>query len=174
MSAWGVLANEMRKILSSKDDVELGTLLSSKKYRSWLGELGILGEFYEDKPHSMVTIRLPKGKEPQYYRDCLTNLNEIKWVTECEAVFEGGGTDNPHIHLLSLKEKYHKGNVIKRFAKRFGVPKNMIDYEQGDTLELLAKRRQYIRGDKADAKQEAVEADRQFREAHDIPHLVKF
>jgi hypothetical protein len=170
----GVVANEMRKLLDRKTDAERVQLLASKKYRSWLAEVGILDEYYRPQSHTWVTIRLPKGKEPGYYKDALcVKLASVEWCRGGEAVLEGGDTTNPHIHLL-LGEKRHKGNLIKRFAKLFGVSKEWIDHKVDDSVELKAKRSAYVRGDKVSAKADAVDQDRVYREAHGIPHLMKF
>ena len=173
--AMGYVADEMRKLLDKKDPYDRAQLLGSKKYRSWLQELGILDEYYRAIPHTWVTIRLPKDKEPEYYKDALCDkLASVEWCQGGKAVFEEGGRPNPHIHLL-LTEKRHRSNTVKRFAKLFGIPPQFVDHEVSDCLKHHANREGYLRGDKVAAeKQEAVQRDRVYRETHGIPHLVSF
>ena len=167
-----IAADCARKLMDSKTEAERQQSLSKKHWRDWLKEIGILQEYLVLSPHSFVTIRLLKGQSPDVYKAQLESLKELDWVSGGEAVFEGGGTENPHIHLL-IKEKRHKANTIKVLSRRFKVQPHMVNFKSSDDAALFATRTAYLRGDKTNEKSEKVQADLDWRTVHGIPHLIQ-
>lgn len=167
-----IAADCARKLMDSKSEAERIQSLSKKHWRDWLKEIGILGEYLVLSPHSFITVRLQRAQAPDVYKDQIQSLKELDWVSGGEAVFEGGGTDNPHMHIL-IAEKRHKANTIRVLARRFKVKPEMVDFKVSDDAALCATRRAYIRGDKTNDKATKVQADLDWRTEHGIPHLIK-
>lgn len=138
----------------------------------FLRDLDIDDEYIKIKPHCFVTVRLSQSQDIEAVYEKVKGLT-YTWLEGAEAVLEDFGSHNPHFHLL-VPRKMHKGNIIKQLANRFKVKKQFVDYKQSDCPDVFAKRQSYIRGTKQDNKSEKVLADVEFRNAHNIPHLITF
>lgn len=134
--------------------------------------LGIASEYVKITPHVFITVRLPRTME---IKEAYGKIKDLKygWLQDTRAVIEGYGTPNPHCHLL-VAGSPHKGNCIKQLANRFGIDRVMVDFKRSDDPELWATRVAYVEGTKVNEKVEKVEADIAYRNANNIPHLIKF
>lgn len=138
----------------------------------FLRDLDIDDEYIKIQPHCFITVRLPRTMD---IKESYGKIKDLKygWLQNARAVIEGYGTPNPHCHILVVGQP-HKGNCIKQLANRFGIQKAMVDFKRSDSPELWATRVSYIEGTKVEEKAEKVEADKAYRNAHNIPHLIKF
>lgn len=138
-----------------------------------LKQLGLLGEFLKESPHTWVTVSLPKDSDIHDVYRKITRMSH-SWFDQAQAVIEGfGEQDNPHFHLLTLGRP-KMSNIIKCFVKRFNLANNeKVDILQHDSHSLYVTRRtKYLHGIKDDCKMHKVEMDRAYRESHEIPHLI--
>lgn len=138
----------------------------------WLRVMDIDDEYINITPHCFVTARMPQSQTIEEVYEKVKDL-KYTWLEGSEAVLEGFNTSNPHVHFL-VPSKVHKGNIIKQFSNRFRIKKQFVDYKQSDCPQLFQKRQEYIRGTKQTNKSEKVLADVEFRNAHNIPHLISF
>lgn len=138
----------------------------------YLKSIDIDDEYVKLMPHSFVTVRFRQSSNIKEVYDRVLNLT-YTWLEGSEAVLEDFTTHNPHMHIL-IPRKMHKGNLIKQFANRFKLPKHLVDFKQSDCPEVFAKRQDYIRGTKQTTKISKVEVDVEHRNAHNIPHIIKF
>ena len=138
----------------------------------FLRDLDIDDEYIKIKPHCFVTVRMPRDQSIEAVYAQVKGL-KYTWLQGTEAVLEGFGTTNPHVHFL-LPSKRHKGNLIKQLANRFKVKKHLVDYKSSDCPDIFTKRYNYIRGIKQGSKADGVAADVELRNAHNIPHLITF
>jgi len=138
----------------------------------FLRDLDIDDEYIKIKPHTFVTVRMPRDKSIEAVYEQVKGLS-YTWLEGSEAVLEDFSGTNPHVHFL-LPRKMHKGNLIKQLANRFKVKKQLVDFKSSDCPELFEKRSNYIRGTKQQGKTDKVSADVEFRNAHNVPHLITF
>lgn len=164
-----ILQNAARQVMEAKSAEERMVSLQKKHWRKYLSDLGIIHEYITQRPHSFITVRLLRG-DPVFYKKAIGSLQDLQSLSGSRLVFEGGGTQNPHIHIL-VPDKVTKCNQIKILSKRFKVPSHHINVKISTDSELFAKREAYINGDKKGEKVEKVEADNLYRQQHGIDAL---
>lgn len=167
----GYLANAARQVMQGKTEEERQQSLSKRHWRLWLKDIGILGEYIVEKPHTFLTMRITSSL-PAFYKQVIEDLGKLKSLSGARLVFEGGNTSNPHIHML-MEGKRHKANTIKTLSKKFKISKEKVDFKSSDDAELYYTRLAYITGAKKDEKEKKVQDDIKYREQHGIQHLYE-
>lgn len=143
------------------------------KLTSELRRLGLLSEFFRETPHTFITVVFPKGTEIEAACDMASTMSH-KWLDQAQAVLEGWPAGNPHMHLIT-RGRPKKQNIIRCFTARFGVRPEKVDVKASNCPELYHRRRaEYVQGVKAKEKLDAVAADREYRDKHNVPHLLSF
>lgn len=128
------------------------------------------------KPHSLVTLSLPKEEYQKDFSDeikkCINRnqsmMNNNDYIFNLEFYGKKSDEIHPHAHILIKGGGMDKSKIIRAFSRHFKIQKNFIDIQRSEDEVLYLKRLDYIKGIKKDEKMEYVQKDEEFREKHGI------
>lgn len=157
-----IIRQEHRKRIEEGTDQTAGAIRLLRVY-------GLYSEFYEEKPHQLITIALPNDYDIEKMKKTILGL-KYKYIINgklCVENYSDNGKINLHIHILK-EETYTKSKIIRDMASKFKVEPNFVDVATGRDQELYNTRLDYVLGTKTDKKMEDVEKNKIWRKENKI------